>query len=106
MSAMEPAAPSGSWTHSFEEDGSDGTLYRPTQGFSFPPSRRGRETLEFDGAGQVRIGTPGPDDRPRLSSWTMTSQGANRYRLENGGMPAQMLEIVESAPDKLKVRLG
>lgn len=98
------AGPAGRWTHSYEEDGSDVQVYRPTDTFAFPPSRRGRETLEFGAAGQLESGMPGPDDRQRKTSRVVTPLGMNRFRLASEGMPAQVLEVVETGPDVLKVR--
>jgi len=78
-------------------------VYRPTHSFAFPPSRRGRETLEFGNAGQVVPGMPGPDDRPRSTSSSLTALGMNRFRLDGAGAPGQVIEIVEAGPDVLKV---
>ena len=39
MHGMTTALPSGSWTHSFEEDADGIEVYRPTATFVFPPSR-------------------------------------------------------------------
>lgn len=95
----------GSWTHSYEEDGSaDVQVYRPTQAFAFPPGRRGRATLEFGAAGQMVSGMPGPDDGQSKTGATLTSLGMNRYRLDGGQTPGQVIEIVQSEPDLLKVR--
>ena len=98
----------GSWTHSHEEDDSaDVQIYRPTHAFAFPPGRRGRETLEFGASGQMVSGMPGPDDKQRRTGATLTSLGMNRYRLDGGGQhaPGQVIEIVQSEPDLLKVRM-
>ena len=90
----------GNWTHSYEEDHDDVHVYRPSASFPFPPSRRGRHMLEFTGTKQVRTGGPGPDDRPRLVPGTMTSLGANRYRLGD-----ETLTVVEYQPGVLlKIR--
>jgi hypothetical protein len=93
------AALSGRWVHSFEEDEGDVRVYRPAQSFNFPPSRRGRETLEFGMPGQVVTGMPGPDDRPRDTSAGLTALGMNRYRFGN-----QVVELVEATPEVLKLR--
>jgi hypothetical protein len=92
---------SGVWAHSFEEDAGDVQVYRLRDKFSFPPSRRGRETLDFQQAGQVVSGMPGPDDRQMQSSGVLTPLGMNRFRIGD----AQVLEVVESGPDVLKVRM-
>lgn len=97
----------GSWTHSFEEDEGDVQVFRPTQGFAFPPARRGRETVDFgSGAGQVMQGRPGPDDRQQHSAVNLTALGMNRFRLEGPGMPGQVFELVEARHDVLKLRKG
>jgi hypothetical protein len=104
MESHEAVRFTGHWTHSFEEDGADVLVYRPTHGFAFPLSRRGRETLEVDQAGQVVSGMPGPDDRLRLSNASMVALGMNRFRLEGTALPAQVIEIIEAKPDMLKLR--
>ena len=102
MTAMDAGSggPGGRWTHSFEEDEADVQVFRPTDSFAFPPARRGRESLEFGGAGQVLTGMPGPDDRRRSSSTSLTPLGMNRFSL--GG--SNVIEIVEQGPDLLKIR--
>lgn len=92
----------GSWMHSFEEDEGDVQVYRPGASFAFPPSRRGRETLDFQQAGQVVTGMPGPDDRPMHSASGMTALGMNRFRLGD----SRVIEVIESSPEVLKVRMG
>ena len=104
MMNQETAGLGGSWAHSFEEDEGDVRLYRPAS-FAFPPSRRGRQSLDFGNAGQLVSGMPGPDDRQRLSSSALTPLGMNRFRVDGGEAPGQVIEIVEARPDLLKVRL-
>jgi hypothetical protein len=101
MTMQQANAPSGAWAHSFEEDAGDIQVYRPQETFPFPPSRKGRETLDFQQAGQVVSGMPGPDDRQVHSSARVTALGMNRFRLGD----ARVIEVVESGPDVLKVRL-
>jgi hypothetical protein len=100
----DSAGPTGNWTHSYEEDGADVQVYRPTHAFAFPPGRRGRETLEFGAAGQVVSGMPGPDDRQVMTGAVLTCLGMNRYRLDGGQSPGQVVEIVQSEPGMLKIR--
>lgn len=76
----------GGWAHSFEEDEGDIRVYRPRATFAFPPSRRGRETLDIGASGGVAAGMPGPADRT----------------VQQGGQPH--FEIIEAGPDILKVR--
>jgi hypothetical protein len=100
-----PARLCGSWTHSFEEDEAGLQVYRPTRSFAFPPSRRGREVLEFGAGGEVAMGAPGPDDRPRFRHASLTELGMSRYSV--GGtaeQPGQVIEVVEATPEVLKVR--
>ena len=109
MRAMDQAAAalSGSWAHSFEEDEGNARVYRPLPSFAFPPSRRGRDTLEFSGAGEVTIGVPGPDDRNRRMPSRLVALGMNRYRLEAAGSaPGSVIEIIEATPAVLKLRFG
>jgi hypothetical protein len=91
----------GVWAHSYEEDTGDVQVYRLRDTFPFPPSRRGRETLDFQQAGQVVSGIPGPDDRNLESAGGLTPMGMNRFRIGD----AQVLEVLESGPDVLKVRV-
>jgi hypothetical protein len=89
----------GAWTHSFEEDEGEVQVYRSSNSFAFPPSRRPRETLEFDAAGQVVIGAPGPGDRLQRTASSLTPLGMNRFRIADG----RTLEIVEARSDVLKL---
>ncbi|MFM2088367.1 MAG: hypothetical protein RLZZ237_3236 [Pseudomonadota bacterium] len=106
MHGMTRVLPSGSWTHSFEEDGAGIEVYRPTATFAFPPSRKGRKVLDFDAAAaMVTTLAPGPDDRPLAGpAATLLPLGMNRYAL--GGTPEapqDVIEIVEAGPDILRL---
>jgi hypothetical protein len=98
------ATPTGSWSHSHEEDGGGVQRYRPTHAFTFPPSRRGRETLEFGVNGHVLQGAPGPDDRQRSSEAVLTALGMNRYRIDRPDVAGATFELVLSAPDLIELR--
>jgi hypothetical protein len=102
MTTSQTAGLSGTWAHSFEEDEGDVQVYRPGGSFPFPPSRRGRETLDFQQAGQVVTGMPGPDDRQVHAATGITALGMNRFRLGD----SRVIEVIESGPDVLKVRLA
>ena len=91
----------GSWTHSFEEDTGNEQVFRRTESYPFPPSRRPRSTLDF-GAGQMMTAVPGPDDKLQRSVAPVTSLGMQRYRLGDG----REIEVVEAASDVLKVRMS
>jgi hypothetical protein len=97
---QQPFSLSGAWTHSYEEDEGSVQVYRPSHSFTFPPSRRGRETLEFVSPGQVVTGVPGPDDRLQSSASSLTPLGMNRFRIGE----ARVIEVVEAGSDILKVR--
>lgn len=97
---------SGSWTHSFEEDEGDVQVFGPSAGFSFPPARRGRETLEFGAGGSAVSGMPGADDRQQRTPVTLAPAGMNRYRIDGGAMSGQVIEIVEQSAEVLKLRRG
>lgn len=106
---MEPTAQpdallTGSWTHSYEEDVGDVQVYRRSDAFEFPPSRRGRETLTFGDRGQMTNSTPGPDDRPQRSSGTVKPLGRNRFSLQAGEGAGTEIEVVEATPDALRIR--
>jgi hypothetical protein len=108
MTAMDQGAapPSGSWTHSFEEDEPGGVLvFRPTHSFAFPPTRAGRDTIVFGEGGELTEQSPGPDDRPRATPGRWTAVGMNRFAL--GGTaeaPQRAIEIIETRSDVLKIR--
>lgn len=103
---MDPTPlPIGSWTHSFEEDEADSVLvYRPTHSFPFPPSRRGRDTIVFDAGGEMSELTPGPDDRPIPTAGTWKPLGMNRFELSGGADAGRTIEIVQFAPEILRIR--
>lgn len=94
----------GSWTHSFEEDQGDIQVYRPTNSFAFPPTRGGRETLEFGDGGQFQMLSQGPDDRPRSTGGSWTALGMNRFRQEGAEGTGETIEIIEQTPELLKIR--
>lgn len=95
---MSADQPSGSWTHSFEEDDAGIEVYRPTATFAFPPSRKGRQVLEFssgEAQGTVTSLVLGPDDRPRAAlGGALRALGEGRYT-DNAG---KVLEIIDATP--------
>ena len=114
MHGMTTALPSGSWTHSFEEDADGIEVYRPTATFAFPPSRKGRKVLEFgapagamaQGAATLTSMAPGPDDRPRAApAVQLRPLGMGRYALAGtAGAPQDVIEIVEATPEVIKLK--
>jgi hypothetical protein len=99
----ENTAPIGAWTHSFEEDEGNVLVFRPSESFSFPPSRRFRETLVFEGD-SVTSGMPGPDDRTRHSTSSITVLGHNLFRFEAGERAGQVFEMVEVTSERLMLQ--
>ena len=97
----EPSSTRGTWTHSFEEDDAGTEVYRPTETFPFPPSRRGRERLTFDDD-QVVVSVPGPDDRLRPGA-TLGRLGPRRFGEAAESGPAGF-EIVQATPEILRIR--
>lgn len=95
MHDMTRALPSGSWTHSFEEDEDGVEVYRPTATFAFPASRKGRRVLDFNlESSTLTAMLPGPDDRPRAGPATrLIALGMNRYAL--GGTPEAPQDVIE-----------
>lgn len=112
MHGMTTALPSGSWTHSFEEDADGIEVYRPTATFVFPPSRKGRKVLEF-GAGTASMEggeatltsmAPGPDDRPRAGPVIrLVPLGMGRYAFGDASGAQDVIDIVEATPDMLRL---
>ena len=94
----------GNWTHSYEEDEGDIEVYRPSDGFAFPPSRRGRDTLNFGAEGSMSSSTAGPDDRQQHTSGAVTPLESNRYRFEAGATGASEIEVVSVEADRLRLR--
>jgi hypothetical protein len=92
---------STAWLHAFEEDTSEGDVYRP-RGAKLPLSRRPRERLELSPDGTARIFVPGPDDRSieQVARWR-EEDGVVVVRAGDGGTA---LTIVERSPDRLVVR--
>lgn len=99
MTAMDGHSLSGSWTHAFEEDTGDELVFRPSASFTFPPSRRPRDTLDFS-AGKATTAAPGPHDRIHRTATSMTIMGTDRVRMGDG----RLLEVIEARPDVVRVR--
>ena len=102
MNLQNPAA-GGAWAHSYEEDQGGDLVFRPSGSFPFPPSRRARETLAFQGSAMI-TGMPGPDDRTRYATGSFTPLGDNLVRFEGGERSGQVYEMVEITGDRLKLR--
>jgi hypothetical protein len=90
----------GVWMHSFEEDTGTELVFRPAASYPFPPSRRTRDTLDFD-TGQLVTAVPGPDDKVQRSPAAITPLGMGRYRLGDG----REIEVTEAGSERLRVRM-
>jgi len=89
------------WVHAFEEDSSEGAVYRPEED-DIPLSRRPRERFQLEPNGLARVLVPGPDDRyvEQPAKWS-EDQGQIVIR-PRSGKPA--LRIVARSPSRLIVR--
>lgn len=93
------------WIHSFEEDKDETTVYRPDE-YDFPPSRRGREGIEFRPDGVFVDWEIGPNDAFRgiNGHWTTESAGSVRIFFEGNVREPRIMEILQIDAKVLKVR--
>ena len=91
----------GRWLFSHEEGGA--RVFRP-RGTPFPPSRRPREGLDINADGTFRAYAPGAGDAPAAADGRWTEAGGDRLQLAYADGRERVLEIVEAAPDTLKIR--
>jgi hypothetical protein len=92
------------WTHSFEEDTGDMTVYRPAD-YTFPRAR-GRAGIEFQPNGTFIDWTISPADtrRPVNGHWQKENDNRLLVNFETGVRPARILEIVRCDSGILMVR--
>ncbi|GGF91673.1 hypothetical protein GCM10007304_02020 [Rhodococcoides trifolii] len=95
----ETVAPLGRWTHSFEEDHDDVTVYRP-QGYDFPRAR-GRAGLEFRPDGSFVDWSIGAGDArtARAGSWVAD----DHLRLITAAGNARTVSVVARTDDRLEL---
>jgi hypothetical protein len=89
------------WVHVFEEDSSQGAMYRPEED-DIPLSRRPRERFQLERNGVARVLIPGPDDRyvEQPAKW---SEDKGDVVIRTGtGKPS--LRIVAQSPSRLIVK--
>lgn len=93
------------WVHAFEEDTSDGEVYRPDDE-NVPLSRRPREAFELNPDGTARVFRPAPDDRmtPTEASWTDEGDAVVLRAPAGSGSRSVQLRITEAGPDRLLVK--
>ena len=101
---MKDALFSTAWVHVFEEDGTEGDVYRP-EGGELPLSRRPRQRLSFSPDGSAQLVVSGPDDRLRsvAARWT-ESQGEITVTAESAAASVRTLRVRVQARDCLLVR--
>jgi len=90
------------WVHVFEEDSSEGAVYRPEED-DIPLSRRPRERFTLEPNGVARMLIPGPDDRyvEEPAKW---SEDRGDIVIHPGtGKP--LFRIVAQSPSRLIVRM-
>jgi hypothetical protein len=95
----ETIAPLGRWTHSFEEDHDDVTVYRP-HGYDFPRAR-GRAGLEFRPDGSFVDWSIGAGDArtPRPGSWI----DDDNLRLITAAGNSRTVSVVAHTDDRLEL---
>lgn len=92
------------WVHVFEEDTSEGAVYRPEDD-NIPLSRRPRERLELSPDGTAKIITQGPDDRliEKPATWTSPARETASASGAAAASPADV-HIVKQTPSRLIIR--
>jgi len=92
------------WVHVFEEDGSEGAVYRPDES-TLPLSRRPRQRLSFYPDGSARLMVSGPDDRLHevRAHWTEKS-GEIAVTAESAPVSVKTLHLRVVASDRLVAR--
>jgi hypothetical protein len=98
------------WVHVFEEDTSEGAVYRP-ENDNIPLSRRPRERLELSADGTAKIITQGPDDRliEKPATWTSGGSGTREAAASSSSSSSASsadVVIVKESPSRLIVRRG
>lgn len=90
----------GDWVHAHEQDGPEGSVYRPAS-TPLGPSR-GRHRLELRADGTAIDGGPGPTDRRTAEQKTWTLD--DHVLVVSGEGHHQRYVVVSAAPDKLVLR--
>lgn len=92
------------WVHVFEEDGTEGAVYRP-EGGELPLSRRPRQRLSFSPDGSARLVVAGPDDRLHEveAHWT-EKEGEITVSAEAAAGSVRTLRVRVQSSDCLLVR--
>lgn len=101
MAAINREAIVGAWVHSFEEDTSEESVYRP-KGFSFNRAR-GRREFHLNPDGKILDNSPGRADLPEPVSgdWNVADAQVSIYYLDGS---EEQFSIKEVTPEKLVIR--
>lgn len=92
------------WVHVFEEDGTEGAVYRP-EGGELPLSRRPRQRLSFSPDGSARLVVAGPDDRlHELEAHWTEAEGEITVSAEAAAGSVRTLRVRVQSRDCLLVR--
>jgi hypothetical protein len=93
------------FVHAFEEDGSEGEVYRP-EGDAVRRSRRPRERLSFSKDGTARLALARPDDRLSevRARWTVEGADIVVTPEDAGGSSAVPLRVRLTPDGRLLVR--
>jgi hypothetical protein len=91
------------WVHAFEEDGTEGEVYRP-ESRALRRSRRPRERIALFPDGSARLTVPQPDDRLREVEARWTRQGDEILVTAGGPSPVATLHLRLIDDERLVVR--
>ena len=93
------------WVHVFEEDGTEGAVYRPEDG-ELPLSRRPRQRLSLSPDGSARLVVSGPDDRLHevAAHWTEQAGEITVTAESSAGASVKTLRVRLQSRDCLLVR--
>jgi hypothetical protein len=104
MAAYRSESLEGRWVRSYEEDTDDELVFRPAS-YDFPPTRRGRRSIELCADGAYIEQAPGAVDAPEESargSWSV--DGDHLVLATERGGEADAWEITAAEPDRLTVK--
>jgi len=90
------------WVHSYEEDGDDEMVFRPSS-FDLPPAR-GRREIELRPDGRYLESHPGPVDVPEEAGGQWLLKGDELELRPDGEQPEESWRVVAAEDDRLRLR--
>jgi hypothetical protein len=90
------------WVHSYEEDGDDEMVFRPSN-FDLPPAR-GRRSIELRPDGSYVESSPGPVDVPEEAGGQWSLKGDELDLRPDGRQPEESWRVVVAEEDRLRLR--